>query len=351
MNEKAKYYKTFMLKVGLFQALIVKSHRLLQSTHSAFLILLLTLHIFLPASIFAECIAGNCTKGQGTYTWPNGQKYVGEFRDGKANGQGIYTWPNGQKYVGEFRDNKANGYGIYTWPNGEKYEGEFRDDKSEGHGTYTWPNGKKYVGEFKDDKFNGQGTLTWPEGKKYEGEFKDETPNAQGNGTHPDRGRNVGEFRDDKPTVNGTFTTLTRVYVVFCGIFFFMLITLISLWYRNTVNNNLSKRNQDKDIYQNENVFKEADTIKDSPQKLPENDTEINRCYQVLDVRPGAPKEEIRKAYKDLLIVWAPDKRAEYPTLQKKAKEKIEEIDEAYEKILLHLTADNPPAPQAKKET
>jgi len=83
MNEKVKYYKTFMLKSGLFQAITVKSHRLLQSTHVAFLILLLTLHIFLPSTIFAECIYGNCTNGQGTYTWPNGQEYVGEFRDAK----------------------------------------------------------------------------------------------------------------------------------------------------------------------------------------------------------------------------------------------------------------------------
>ena len=26
---------------------------------------------------FAECIKGNCTNGQGTYTWSDGQKYAG----------------------------------------------------------------------------------------------------------------------------------------------------------------------------------------------------------------------------------------------------------------------------------
>ena len=44
--------------------------------------------------------------GQGTYTSPNGDKYVGEFKEGKENGQGTQTWSNGDKYVGEFKDGK-----------------------------------------------------------------------------------------------------------------------------------------------------------------------------------------------------------------------------------------------------
>jgi hypothetical protein len=95
---------------------------------------------------------------QGTYTWPNGDKYVGEYRDGDLNGQGTFTTPTGAKYVGEFKDGKRNGQGTGTWPSGEKYVGEFRDNKYNGQGTLTLPNGAKYVGEFKDGKFSGQGT-------------------------------------------------------------------------------------------------------------------------------------------------------------------------------------------------
>ena len=388
--KKVIYYKTCMLKLGLFQAIIVKSRRLLQSAHIAFLILLLTLHIFSPSSIFAVCIYGNCTNGHGTSTWPNGQKYVGEFKDGKANGQGIYTWPNGQKYVGEFRNNKSDGQGIYTWPNGQKYVGEFRDDKSDGQGIYTWPTWQKYVGEFRDDNFNGhgnetypdgskyegefrdgqrngQGTLTGSDGEKYEGEFKNDKPNGQGNETYPDRGRNVGEFRDDKPSVNGTLRTLINWYIVFGGIFFFIVVTLIFLWYRNTANNNqkdnsystsgfsnkedyetfkLSKMDQNKNISQNKNTFKEA--VPD--QQSLENDADINRCYQVLQLKPGVSKEEIRGAYKTLLIVWDSHKRTDYPTLQKRAQETIKEIDEAYEKLILHMAAESSAAKQVSSD-
>ena len=38
----------------------------------------------------------------GTYTWANGNKYVGEFQDGKGHGQGTYTWANGIQDKGYF---------------------------------------------------------------------------------------------------------------------------------------------------------------------------------------------------------------------------------------------------------
>ncbi len=58
---------------------------------------------------FANSTWTNC---QGTHTYPSGQKYVGEFRDGKESGQGTYTFPSGEKYVGEFRDGKKSGQGT-----------------------------------------------------------------------------------------------------------------------------------------------------------------------------------------------------------------------------------------------
>ena len=100
----------------------------------------------------------------GTYTWANGDIYVGEFKDDKRNGQGTYfhladNQFKGDKYVGEFKDGKYNGQGTYTLANGDKYVCEFKDGKLCGQGTYTFANGVKYVGEFKDGNiYNGQGT-------------------------------------------------------------------------------------------------------------------------------------------------------------------------------------------------
>jgi len=51
--------------------------------------------------------------------------------------QGTYTWSDGDKYVGEFKDDKPNGQGTYTWSDGRKYEGEFEDGIKHGQGTWT----------------------------------------------------------------------------------------------------------------------------------------------------------------------------------------------------------------------
>ena len=49
----------------------------------------------------AEC-KGNCVNGKGTQTFPNGYKYVGEWKNEKRHGQGTETWLSGEKWVGEF---------------------------------------------------------------------------------------------------------------------------------------------------------------------------------------------------------------------------------------------------------
>jgi hypothetical protein len=94
----------------------------------------------------------------------SGDKYVGEFSDGKYHGLGTYHALSndqfkGDKFVGEFKDNKRNGQGTYTFSGGNKYVGEFRDDKLHGQGTYTFANGYKYVGEFKNDLYHGRGII------------------------------------------------------------------------------------------------------------------------------------------------------------------------------------------------
>ena len=50
---------------------------------------------------------------KGTLTFRDGDKYVGEYKDGKPNGQGTQTLPNGWKYVGSWKDGKEWNGTIY----------------------------------------------------------------------------------------------------------------------------------------------------------------------------------------------------------------------------------------------
>ena len=158
----------------------------------------------LSKEITEEMIEDGYT-GKGTWTF-YGDKYVGEYKDGKRNGQGTYTWSDGAKYVGENKDDMSNGQGTMTYADGGKYIGEWKDGKKDGQGTYTWSDGAKYVGEYKDGKRNGQGTMTYADGGKYIGEWKDGKKDGQGTRTNADGVKYVGEWKDDKENGQGTYT-------------------------------------------------------------------------------------------------------------------------------------------------
>lgn len=65
---------------------------------------------------------------------------------------------------------------------------------------------------------------------------------------------------------------------------------------------------------------------------------DITHYYELLGLKPGASEEEIKEAYRDLSKVWHPDRFINKPDLQQKAREKVKEIDEAYEKLILYLS-------------
>ena len=54
-----------------------------------------------------------------------GNKYVGEWKNGRPHGQGTLTYANGDKYVGEYKDGDKHGQGTLTYANGGVKEGIF----------------------------------------------------------------------------------------------------------------------------------------------------------------------------------------------------------------------------------
>jgi len=70
---------------------------------------LLLILLCLPMIGFGQYISGDCKNGYGTYTWTSGDKYVGEFKDGKKHGKGTYTFASGKVKKGLWENGKFIG--------------------------------------------------------------------------------------------------------------------------------------------------------------------------------------------------------------------------------------------------
>ena len=144
--------------------------------------------------------------GHGTATLPDGETYVGALKDGKRDGQGTATYPDGRKYVGEWKDDKAHGKGTATYADGREYTGEFRQGRREGQGTVTYPDGRSYSGAWQNDRYNGQGTAVYPEGTKYVGGFRNGLYDGQGTFINRDGSKYVGDFQEGRYQGRGAVT-------------------------------------------------------------------------------------------------------------------------------------------------
>ncbi len=64
---------------------------------------------------------------------------------------------------------------------------------------------------------------------------------------------------------------------------------------------------------------------------------DINQCYEILGLKPGASWEEVKQAYRDLAMVWHPDRfPADNPRLKEKAQQELKRIIAAYEVTKSH---------------
>jgi hypothetical protein len=191
--------------------------------------LFLLLFSFSTTLLSAQCIEGDCTNGKGTYVYPSGAKYVGDFKAGEIHGVGICYYTDGGKYSGQwanrFPEGKGtktyadgsrrsglwlkgqpideqgkvieftakgetasaddgtdiqtgcifgdceNGEGVFAYADGTKYEGLFKNGKLHGFGTRTFTNGSKHVGSYNNNFPHGAGTLFLANGTKQEGEW------------------------------------------------------------------------------------------------------------------------------------------------------------------------------------
>ena len=76
---------------------------------------------------------------------PNGNTYIGHFKEGLKNGNGTFYWfSNHELFTGDWQGGLPHGTGIYIGK--DKYEGNFLNGLKFGFGEETFSNSDKYIG-------------------------------------------------------------------------------------------------------------------------------------------------------------------------------------------------------------
>jgi hypothetical protein len=142
-----------------------------------------------PGSELAgDCYVGELLDGyphgKGAYTFADGHKLVGQFRNGTSDGRCTLTFgPEceraGHVSTGIFRDFVKCGWGTYECAE-YTYIGHYWNGLKHGSGTTLFTNGDKYVGDFRDDWWNGQGKLSYARNGSFAGEFRDGLMHGKG---------------------------------------------------------------------------------------------------------------------------------------------------------------------------
>ncbi|XP_060877151.1 radial spoke head 1 homolog [Metopolophium dirhodum] len=99
--------------------------------------------------------------GFGKAILPNGDAYVGTYKNGKRHGRGQYRFVNGAIYQGCYREGLRNGKGVMVYNDKSKYEGYWIDNKKDGEGIFKFKNSDKFSGTWKSDMKHGSGTYTF----------------------------------------------------------------------------------------------------------------------------------------------------------------------------------------------
>jgi len=101
----------------------------------------------------------NC--GHGTFKFPDGGEYTGEWKNSQPHGQGEMKYPNGDVYEGTFCDGLRDGTGVLTWCDGTLYEGGWSANDMEGTGVWKWLDGSTYEGGICNCLIHGKGVLVF----------------------------------------------------------------------------------------------------------------------------------------------------------------------------------------------
>ena len=155
----------------------------------------------MEAGAFVNARLNNLTE----VNYHNGDKYRGNFKDGRVNGMGTmnynYSIPGTKgaefeqaEYQGNWKAGKRDGYGSMTWQDGSAFKGIWKSD-IRFEGEMIMSNGYRYRGGFRNDKFHGMARLLLTNDVVFEGEFEHGTCSAIGRLLYPNGDAYFGQHK------------------------------------------------------------------------------------------------------------------------------------------------------------
>ena len=99
-----------------------------------------------------------------------GARFEGRLEHGML-AEGYLKTAAGQRYEGQFKDGRREGTGVLINAAGDRYDGAWKNGRREGRGSQAFTLGGRYDGDWKADRFDGRGSLTYAGGHQVTGMF------------------------------------------------------------------------------------------------------------------------------------------------------------------------------------
>ncbi|MGI9325996.1 MAG: hypothetical protein ACR2PZ_12300 [Pseudomonadales bacterium] len=166
--------------------------------------------------------------GRGSYQWPDGRSYEGQWQAGIPTGTGRGQLGDGSQYKGQWQNGLPHGNGSLRSDNGDEYEGQFdagtragqgvqrnafgqyrgqwRNDQPNGEGVFHGVDGSEYQGQYQQGSRHGAGRFLSASGSVYDGDWLDDEPSGFGILITPDGGRHEGQWLAGKATGYGVYS-------------------------------------------------------------------------------------------------------------------------------------------------
>jgi len=89
--------------------------------------------------------------------YSNGNRYVGDFKNGKYDGFGVEIYGPFHFYIGSYKEGIKQGLGFVLEDDTSFYFGKFVNGKYQGHGIKVENHDNVYHGMFRENKYSGYG--------------------------------------------------------------------------------------------------------------------------------------------------------------------------------------------------